>query len=103
MEVIMSSLSEELAEIERCVACGNSPHKLINGKKLSQKAKYLEGESRKITQQLKIGDVVKFKSGSPEMTIDNVYDGKCALIYFIGSSFNQMEDAPLQCLEIVRS
>lgn len=38
-------------------------------------------------EKIKAGDVVKLKSGSPEMTVDFDYgDGTVAVIWFIGQS-----------------
>ena len=49
----------------------------------------------------KVGDVVQLKSGSPKMTISEIYGEFVILIFYVNDDIKSNRDIPLICLEKV--
>lgn len=54
----------------------------------------------KISFQIQVGDVVRLKSGGPEMTIVDIDEGNISTsVYFVGNVLFEME-LPVECLAL---
>lgn len=53
-------------------------------------------------QTIQVGSVVQLRSGSPNLTVNNIYDGMAEVIWFRGGRITR-ENLPLSCLSLGES
>lgn len=64
----------------------------------NQMAEILLKQSTQL-QTIQVGSVVQLRSGSPNLTVNNIYDGMAEVIWFRGGRITR-ENLPLSCLSL---